>query len=274
VIVARSLDREVRFHCPDNVTTEALAYVAAAPRMSPPIRDPIDVAVSQVEDGYYDFDRPQVSNPGTAGHMVERAHRILRDVFVEETRTDPVIHGGSLLVDGRRFVVIAGKGTGKTTFLLKCLSSGVPVEADEHVVVRQDHLLARPRTMRIKASSLDLMPELGERILASPAVKDWAGNAIYSFAPRTDAVDWQIAPGRASFLVFLEPNHGGLTSAARLGREEAFERLLKSIYLPPRGRGPALARVHCLAGETKCYKMRIGELSRALWHLKQLARAV
>jgi hypothetical protein len=273
VIVARTLDRELRFHCPDDATARALAYVAAAPRMPPPGAPPLDVEIVPAAGRFYDFAPPQPSAPGTPAHLVERAHQLLRDVLVEETAADPIIHGGSLVTGGRRILVIADKGVGKTTFMLHALADGIAVETDEHVVVRSGDLLARPRSLHVKASSVPLAPaELQPAILASPTIRDWYGNPIHSFVPETAGRPWRIAPGQADHLIFMEANHGGLTGLGRLGREAAFQRLLDNVFLPPAAaRGGALARLHRLVAETPCWAMRVGGLSRALWHLRQLA---
>lgn len=273
VIVARSLDRELRFRCPDAATARALAYVAAEPEMPPPGAPLLEVEVVPAATRFYDFAPPQPSAPGSPEHLVERAHRLLRDVLVAETPGDPLIHGGSLVLDGRRILVIADKGVGKTTFMLHALAAGIGVEADEHVAVRAGEVLARPRSLRVKASSVPLAPAvLQPAILAAPTIRDWYGNPIHAFAPALPGRPWCIAPGKADHLVFMEANHGGLTGLGRLDREAAFQRLLDNVFLPETGRGAALARLHRLVGETPCWGMRIGAIGRALWHLRQLAR--
>jgi hypothetical protein len=272
VIVAKSLPSTVRFHCPDDASATALAFVAAEPDMPglPPRH--IDVPIVALGNGFYDFGAPFPSQPGTARYLVERSQTLLNQRLAEEMPACPLIHAGSLLVDGRRFVLVAAKEVGKTTLLLHCLNQGMSVEGDEHVVVGEGGVIARPRTMRVRAGSLDLVPELKSAILASPHVSDWYDNPVFSFAPQTETVAWRIGPGPADFLVFLAPNHGGLTSVKRLDEATAFARLLENIYLPESGKGPALARLHQFTRGVGRWLLTIGCLERALWHLQQLAR--
>lgn len=274
VIVARSLRSELRFHCPDDEAARHLAYVEATPDMPDLDLRPIEVRIARAGGVYYDFAPPFPSSPGTVGHMVERAHRLLRDQLALETEGAAILHGASLIVDERRCLVLAEKGSGKTTLVLEALRRGLSVETDEHIAVFPDHVLARPRTLRIKAGSLEFAEDLRDRITSSPMIRDWSGSEIYSFAPRTDSVHWRIRPGPADALVVLTPNHKGLTSVDRMGWQQAFSALLDNSFLPENGRGAALARLQRLAATIPCWHMRIGDLARAIWHLRQIANRV
>jgi hypothetical protein len=272
VIVARSLASTIRFHCPDDASAAALAFVAAQPEMPGTPAGIMDVPIVALGGGFYDFGEPFLSRPGTARYLVDRAHLLLSQRMVDEAPGAPLIHAGSLLVSSRRFLVVAAKGSGKTTLLLHCLSRGMNVESDEHVVVGDGSVTARPRTMRVKASSVDLITELSSEIRASPHVSDWNNNLIYSFTPETGTLRWRIAPGQADVMVFLVPNHGGLTSVKRLDDSVAFARLLDSAYLPHTAKGPALARLYQLTRRAARWQLTIGGLEGALWHLQQLAQ--
>lgn len=270
-VLARSLASTVRFDCPGERIAEALAFVRAEPEMAGTDGRIIDVRVQAVGARFYDFGPPYARKPGAPPHIIERAHAVLRRLMLEEAPRAPLIHGGSLLTNGRRLILCASKGAGKTTLLLKCLSEGMAVEADEHVIVRDGEVIARPRTLRVKEASIRLVPELEEDILAAPSIQDWSGSLIYSVAPQRPQLPWKIAPGPAHALVFLEPNHGGLTSVRPLDRMAAFERLLRNTYLPDAGRGAALARLHVLARDTRAFLLTVGAPERAVWHLRQIS---
>ena len=167
--------------------------------------------------------------------MVERAHRLLRDHLAQETDGMPVLHGASVIVNGRRCLILAEKGAGKTTLVLEALKRGLHVEADEHIAIFPDYVLARPRTLRIKAGSLEFAGSLRDQISSSPMIKDWNGSEIYSFAPRNDTVEWRIQSGPADALVVLTPNHKGLTSVGRMNWQQAFSGLLQTL-IPSRER--------------------------------------
>jgi hypothetical protein len=273
LILAESLASTVRFFCPDEATAAALSYIAADPDMKRERRRFVDYPIHALGQGLYDFALPRSNPAGTASQMVERAHVALRRVIAEETAGDPVVHAGSMLFNQRRIVVVGHKGSGKTTLLAKCLSEGIVVEADEHVAVQGLQVMGRPRTMRVKETSVGLIPELRDAICSSPFLHDWNGTRIYSFAPRTPSVKWEIASGPAHFLLFLRPNHGGESSVEPLCQTDAFAALLRNVQLPETGKGAALARLHQLLPRAKCLNLRIGDLDGALRHLQRLSQS-
>lgn len=270
MIVARSLRSELRFICPDADIARHLAYVEATPKMVGVDLEPIEFRIIDLGGGFYDLDNHYAGTPGPPRHIVERAHTILREQLAAETPGLPVLHAASLIIEGRRCLIIAEKGSGKTTLMLEALRQGIGVEGDEHVAVDTDHVIARPRSLRIKAGSLDFAEEFRERILASPSIKDWNDSPIYSLAPRTDTVDWRIIPGPADVIVRLQPNHHALTSVTPMSWEQSFASLIDNAFLPENGRGSALGKLQRLATATRAWNMRIGDLERAFWHLRQI----
>lgn len=274
MIVARSLRSELRFICPNEEIARHMAYVEATPEMVGVDLEPVDIPILDLGGGFYDFEPPYDGAPGSARHLVERAHHILRERLMAETPGVAVLHAASLVIEGRRCLIMADKGSGKTTTMLKALREGIGIEGDEHVAVYPDHVLARPRTLRVKESSLDLAGELRERIAASPMIADWNGAHIYSLAPRSEAVEWRIAPGQADVIVKLRPNHHALTSVARMPWQPAFASLLENAFLPTLRRGAALGNLQRLARAAPAWEMRIGDLDRAIWHLRHLCMRV
>ena len=271
VIVVRSIGSTVRFHCADEKLARTLSYLSAKPDMNPALCVVSDIRTSKEHNGFYDFESPYGGSPGTASHLLARGHNILRRLLIEEAGSAPVIHGASILVSGKRFLLIADKGAGKTTLSLKALASGLVVEGDEHVAVWDDGVMARPRSLRVKQGTLRHVPELAKRVASSPAIKDWNGDSIYSFEPSTEEVQWRIAHGQVDFLVILQPNHGGLTSVDRMSKAGVFDRLLQNAYLPETGRALALARLHTLTSRTQTIEMRIGSLDAAIAYLRALS---
>lgn len=272
VVTARSIASLIHFHCADDVLANRLSYIAADPDIHGQDATPVDIRSVRLHDEFYDFSPPHDGLPGTCEHMLNRAHQILRDAMLAETAGEPIAHAASIVVNDRRFMVMADKGSGKTTLSLRCLAEGFAVEGDEHVVIRQNDVLARPRTLRIKPGSLAHVPEFEQHIRTCPAIADWDGNLIYSVAPQTAQTDWTIKPGPADVLLFLTPNHGGLTSTNPLSANQAFERLMKTVFLPETGKPAALARLHNLTRTAQRFEMRLGCLKAATWHLRQLSR--
>lgn len=67
------------------------------------------------------------------------------------------LHAGGIVVDDGVWALLGEKGAGKTTMLTACRSRGLPVLADDLVVVAGGVCFAGPRT-------LDLRPETAERL--------------------------------------------------------------------------------------------------------------
>lgn len=271
VISARSINSTVHFHCLDEKLADRFEFLAAEPEMANAPGAIVNVRTASDHEDFYDFEPPYDGRPGTRSHLLNRAHQILRDLMIAETVGCPIIHGASVVVNQKRILLMAEKGVGKTTLSLKCLADGLTVEGDEHVVVRQHDVVARPRTLRIKHGSINVVPELANEVLQCPTVEDWNGDLIYSVAPRLADQEWTIRPGRADALLFLTANHGGLTSIRFLTPNEAYGRLMKTTYLPKDSRAAALGRMHMLVSGAQIVEMRLGCLQSAVWHLRQLS---
>ncbi len=270
VVQVRSIDSIIQFHCVAEEIATSLSFLAAMPDMPYSANQIRKLKIESYADGFYDFAAPRNGGPGTLSHMRVRAHSLLREIMLEECENSPVMHAASVIAAGKRIVLLADKGSGKTTLGLKCLAAGFQVEGDEHVVVRQAEVVARPRTLRVKQGSLKEVPELAEEIVASPAICDWNGDLIYSFEPRTNRIKWKIAPGAVDFLVFLSPNHGGLTSMKRISKTAAFEKVISNTFLPVAGKVAALGRLHTLVAGAECSQMRVGCLNGAINGLREL----
>ena len=272
IINARSINSTVRFHYLDAKLANRFEFLAAEPEVPHPTESTLELGTTRVHGSFYDFDPPYDGRPGTRTHLLNRAHRILHDVVIAETAGCPIIHGASVVVNRKRILLMAETGVGKTTLSLKCLAAGLTVEGDEHVVVRNADVVARPRTLRVKQGSISVVPELARQIQRSPNVAEWNGDLVYSVAPHLAEKQWAIRPGRADVLLFLTANHGGMTSIRVLTTHEAYGRLMKTTYLPQDHRLAAFARMHMLVSGAQCIEMRLGCLDAAVWHLRQLSR--
>lgn len=272
IVSAHSINSIVHFHCLDQKLANRFEFFAAEPDVHDLPDTIVDVHTSAVHEDVYDFAPPYDGHPGTSDHLLHRAHQILRDLLVAETAGCPIIHGASIVIDGKRILLMADKGVGKTTLSLRCLAAGFTVEGDEHVVVRDRDLVARPRTLRVKHGSIDVVPELARQIADCPHIADWNGDLIYSVAPRLAGQCWAIRPGRADVLVFLSANHGGMSSIKPLTENDAFGRLIKTTYLPEIHRAAAFGRLRAMVADTRSIEMRLGCLETAVWHLRQHSR--
>ena len=89
----------------------------------------------------------------------------------------PLIHAASLRRGSRRVVLVGPKGGGKTTLTLRLIDEGYEIEGDENVFVIGDHVAARPRALRVKASTIELIPSLAETLRLVSRYREWEQRA-------------------------------------------------------------------------------------------------
>lgn len=269
-VVVRTLKHEFRLVAANQAVADSLAFMAIEPEIAGPALEPLALPVETA--GMF----LRVALPGgeraegTPAHVISRLHgAILADVVASEGHA-PLIHGALIRRDGRRFALVGDKGCGKSSLALYLLARGFAVEGDEHIVVRDTGVIARPRTLRVKSGSLPLVPDLAEAVRRSPAIANWDGTPIYAFAPSAAGFPWRIAEGALDGLVFLEANHGGRSVMTGLAKEEAFRRLLDQAIMPAAGVGAAVARLRTLLAQVRTFRLQVGDLPRAAWHLGRM----
>jgi hypothetical protein len=273
-IIVRSLTREYRFRTESPELTKLLAFLSAKPEMVGFHLDPVVVTIQ----GAGPTLRVQLPTgtwvEGSADRLATEIHSVVFRGVQDEEQAAPLVHGAALVLDSERFILIGPKGSGKTTLTLHLLSRGFDVEGDEHVVLRENDVVARPRAMRIKPGSLGLVPSFAEAILASPFMGEERGGPAYAFDPSLCGRPWHIRAGPAHHLVFIEANHGGTSSIRRLEPEEAFRQLAEHCLLPASGRAVAAARLRRLAHEAKAWVLSLGDLEQGEQALRDLGLGV
>ena len=270
-VVVRTLAHEFVVTCPDEASAAAMAFVRAAPEM--PGRALRAIPVEVLRRGAFYVARTPDGRllEGAPGHIVHGLHRHFFRTLTQEAVGAPLLHAASIVIGGARVVLVAHKASGKTTLTARLLAEGFPVEGDEHVAVLGGSVLVRPRTLRIKGGTIDLVPSLRDAILASPSITDWDGRRIYSMEPRLAGAAWRIEEGPVRALVFLDRNHGGRSVLTPLDRTEAFRRALATSYFPENAKALAAARLRSLIFGASCYRLSMGDLDNAVWHLRRLS---
>jgi len=269
-IVVRTLAHEFAVTCPDDTVAAAMAFVRAAPEM--PGRTLHATLIEVRREGAFHVTRTPAGSllEGSPSHIVHGLHRYFFATFAQELAGAPVLHAASVMIGDARVILVAQKASGKTTLAVRLLAEGASVEGDEHVAVLGQSVVARPRTLRVKPGTIDLVPSLREAILCSPSIANWDGTPIYSVEPRLPGGSWRIVEGPAQALVFLEQNHGGRSVLAPLGRDEALRRAITMSYFPDEGKAVSAARLRMLVLGAPCYRLSLGDLGNAVWHLRRL----
>jgi hypothetical protein len=241
-----------------------------APEISGVDLERVDLVVDETPAGYRVVMPGGKVIEGNVEHVVGRIglHALL--TVEEEAPAAPIVHGASVWANDRRAVILGTKGTGKSTLAIHLLTKGIAVEGDEHVVVREHDVIARPRPISLKGGSLGLLPESVAQIIRACPSDEIEGVPLYIVAPSVLFPPWRIRAGGVDHLVFAEPNHGGESTIAPLTNEEAFSRLMADTWLPERQQSVAVARLRRLAFRAKCWRLRLGDLDAAERCIRQL----
>jgi hypothetical protein len=270
-VVVRTLSRELRLHTDSQEAFAALSYVSAEPVMAERCLTPVDLPIEQF--GRFYKLRPPARNPveGSLDSILNGVFRLLGMWMAEDSHDTPIFHAAIASIEGRRFAIVGDKGFGKTTLMLKLIEQGVSVEGDEHVIVRPSGTITRPRRLHVKESSLELVPALSDAIRASPSTTDWMGSRVFACAPSFYGNPWEIVERPLDHIVFAEPNFGGTSILSPVSRDAAFSRMLETAFMPSQGRGKAAASLRTLSITARAWRLQVGKLDQAVWHLRRIA---
>lgn len=270
-VICRTLTREYRLHPPTDEIGALLRFVEAEPALPGISLATADIPIC-VRDGFLVAAMPGGKLiEGTPNYLISAMHWVILSDLVEGDPGAPFIHGATVVVGGRRLLLVGHKGCGKSTLSLYLAMAGHDVEGDEHLLLRESDVVARPRTLRVKDGSLGLVAGLPDSIWQAPSILNWDGTAIRSISPAVGGRPWVIRPGRLDAIVFLVANHGGRSAARPIAGNDAFGRLMGEIMLPPIGIAAASGRLRRLALQVPAYQLLLGDLDIAEWHLRNIA---
>ncbi len=270
-IVFRTLKHEYRISGADDDAQRALTFMAIEPEIAGVPLLPIDLPIER-RGGYLSIALPDGRTcEGTALHLLSRLHGLIWADICESEAGAPFVHCATVLGPWGRAILVGSKGTGKSTLALHLLSQGYGIEADEHLVVRETCVIARPRTLRIKAGALDQVPVLAERVGGCPSIRTWDGLPIYAVNPALGGHPWRIGAGRLDRLVFLDANHGGRSMISPLAATESLRRLTQQTVMPARGKAAAFGRLRQLVTTVPAFRLSLGDLPGAARELRALA---
>lgn len=211
---------------------------------------------------------------GSADHLLATLHGLIfADVLASEPGA-PLVHGATVVVKGRRLLLVGNKTCGKTTLALHLAAEGYRVEGDEHLVIGPDRVIARPRTLRVKPGTLSLVSGLPTSVWDAPHIENWDGTLIRALRPDIAGQGWIIEAGSLDAIVLLAANHGGRSLAKPIPADWAFQDLMAQTVMPRTGIAAAAMRLRKLATVTPCFQLLLGDLAGAQWHLNAVARGL
>lgn len=270
-VIVRTLSRELRLHTDSQEAFATLSYAGADPIMTDRSLTPVELHVEK--SGPFFTLRPPGRDPvqGSPDSILNGIFRLLGTWMSQDSHDTPIFHAAVAEIGGKRIVVMGDKGFGKTTLMLKLIEQGATVEGDEHVVITSGGSITRPRRLHVKDSSLGLVPSLSDAIRASPSTVDWMGSPVFACTPSFYGKPWRIAERPIDHVIFAEPNFGGTSILSPVSRDAAFSRMLETAFMPSQGRGKAAASLRTLSITAQAWRLQVGKLDQAAWHLQKIA---
>jgi hypothetical protein len=193
-----------------------------------------------------------------ADRVVDRLHGRIHELAGAQLADRVIIHAGTGVVGGRRFLAVGPKFAGKSTLMTRLLFHGAAAEGDEMAILSAGAVTAFPRRFRIRERALPHVPELAPLLADMPSVVDSEGRRTYGFDPRTAGFDWTIGTGPPDAIFFLAGNHGGDADIAACARIDMC-RLIMPQCLSTKVPGPRmLARVAAMVGSARTFIVRGG----------------
>jgi hypothetical protein len=264
-VIARTLRRRIALQTTDAALARALGFLQCDPDVPGWPAQDFAIAVDANRDGFLIC---EPGEPPRRRHAIEDVvdclHVRLFELSVADGPPASILHAASLRAHGRRLLLVGSKGTGKTTLTLRLMRAGYEVEGDENVFIARDAVVARPRGLRVKETSLPLVPEIAAAIAAAPSFLDYRGQSIYNVDPRAIGAPWRIEQGHVGVVIVLRANHGGFSSIRPLPTLELIQDLMAETGMPPTGRGAAVASIAAAFAQVRAYDLSLGDHVSAL----------
>lgn len=264
---ACSLTHDYRLSSTSPVMLEAIAAAECSPRMPDSALEPCDLDVEN-RFGFIAIRFPDgVEAKGNALHVVQAWQDFL-------SRQAGLTHAGQAFVPAAsvigargRLLLVGGKRSGRTTLALDLLMRGYDVEGDTYALVAGRSVMMAPSRFFAADDIRALVPAVSGLVDAAPKQRGWHGQEASAIDPSLPDRPWTIRRGGVAGLVFLEPNLGGASVMGRISPDAALSRLMALAMMPEAGVALAAARLRSLTIETPAYRMSLGDLESAAWHI-------
>ncbi len=161
--------------------------------------------------------------------------------------------------------------SGKTSLVTRLLFSGHQIEGDELVLARMGTLMSVPRRLHLKPGIENQVPELAGHLDDLPVSRS-EEFGIRALDPTTLGFEWRISPGPIDRLIWISPNHGGVTKLESLGSFAMLQRLIESYQ----GWGESKKLVlKCAAqlGRSGGHQLVLGAAAEAVSKLEDFAQS-
>ena len=122
-IICRTLRREYRLHLRSDASRELFRFIETDPSIEGVALEPFDIVVEETF-GFFSMRLPNgVFTEGTSAHCIGVLHGLLLWDTLQSHEGRPMIHGATVIVEGRRLLIVGEKGAGKSTLVLHLLTN-------------------------------------------------------------------------------------------------------------------------------------------------------
>jgi len=257
----------------DSALTKALAYMAVSARQEAKVLATLSYTVTgfgpyEIREERDFFERVQ-SAEDVLFHIYGRVYARTMERYVLSGWV--VWHAGLASIAGKRFLLAGNKGAGKTSLVTRLLFSGHQIGGDELTLARGGIVMSVPRRLHLKPGIENQVPELVSHLDGLPISRS-EDFGIRAMDPTTFGFQWRISPGPVDRLIWISPNHGGVTRLEPLGSFAMLQRLIRSY----RGWGEARNLVlKCAAQLVRNggHQLVLGAVAEAVSKLEVLAQS-
>ena len=179
------------------------------------------------------------------------------------------IHAGCGEWNGRRFIVVGGKGVGKTTLMLCLLYRGFRIIGDELVLVRDGKAMPFPRRFHVKEESKNLIPEMSEIFDSLPCNVTSYAQKMYSFSPQEVGYQWKIDEGVVHAVFYLVPNHRGESRIEECPKFMMVHKVMPMSFLSETEDHLKISQLCRMIDSANCYVLHLGSLEGAASALRE-----
>jgi hypothetical protein len=177
------------------------------------------------------------------------------------------VHGAFATVNGRRVLIVAESGVGKTTLSSRLLFDGAIVHGDESVVLRHGLVAAVARPFHLKPGIEHLVPELESLLPSLPALD--GDPPIRAFDPTVAGFAWTIDQGPVDDVV-VAARVDGPSRLISISATDAMPTIVDQVFRNQEQRRAVLREVAAVLRTARCWRLDLGAVDEAARLLERI----
>jgi hypothetical protein len=169
--------------------------------------------------------------------------------------------------DGKAFLIVGPRCSGKTTLAVSLLLAGYDVSGDELCLVHDCQAVAFPRKFLMHGDCVELLPGLKE---FTDAAAHPDRETLIAVDPIGLGRSWRLVPQEVSAFFLLEPNFGARTTIQSCGKLEMLRQIIPQCTPPSSKRANWIADMSCTVDNTRTFMLRLGAMDSAVLAMKEI----